>query len=213
MTRRAPRLPALAAALALALAGCSIVGPTAEVQIFSPRTAITADPAWPTVDWQLSVSTPDTHQLLDSTRIAVRPAPDRLQTYKGARWADSAPELLQTALVQAFEDSGRIAAVGRFGGARGDAGLFTELRAFETVYTDGRPEVVIEMQARLVALRGHGGVAAKRFRVVVPSQGEQIEPVVAAFGQAMSQLSQEVVGWTLAEGQRVLTAKEESAGK
>lgn len=213
MTRRAPRLPALSATLVLALAGCSIVGPTAEVQIFSPRTAITADPAWPTVDWQLSVSTPDTHQLLDSTRIAVRPSPDRLQTYKGARWADSAPELLQTALVQAFEDSGRIAAVGRFGGTRGDFGLFTELRAFETVYTDGRPDVVIEMQARLVALRGRGEVSAKRFRVVVPSQGEKIEPVVAAFGQAMSQLSQEIVGWTLAEGQRVVTAKEESAGK
>lgn len=211
MTRRAPRLLALAAALSLA--GCSIVGPTTEVQIFAPRTAITADPAWPVVDWQLSVSTPDTHQLLDSTRIAVRPAPDRLQTYKGARWADSAPELLQTALVQAFEDSGRIAAVGRFGGTRGDFGLFTELRAFEAVYTGGRPEVVVELQARLVALRGHGGVTSKRFRVVVPSDGEQIEPVVAAFGQAMTQLSQDVVGWTLAEGQRVVTAKEGSAGK
>ncbi|HBD20865.1 MAG TPA: ABC transporter [Arenimonas sp.] len=211
MTRRAPRLLALAAALSLA--GCSIVGPTSEVQIFAPRTAITADSAWPAVDWQLSVSTPDTHQLLDSTRIAVRPAPDRLQTYKGARWADSAPELLQTALVQAFEDSGRIAAVGRFGGTRGDFGLFTELRAFETVYSGGRPEVVVELQARLVALRGPGGVTAKRFRVVVPSEGEQIEPVVAAFGQAMTQLSQDVVGWTLVEGQRVFTAKERSAGK
>ena len=46
-----------------------------------------------------------------------------------------------------------------------------------------------------------------------PSSGEQIEPVVAAFGQAMTQLSQDVVGWTLVEGQRVVTAKEGSAGK
>lgn len=208
----------LAAALALfGLVGCAAIGgPKTEVSIHAPRTAISADPAWPDVDWQLTIATPDTHALLDSQRIAVRPSPNRLQTYKGARWADSAPELVQLALLQAFEDSGRIESVWRWGGGRGDFALFTDLRAFETVYTDGQPEVVVELQARLVRFRGGDGlVAARRFRVAVAPAGEQIDPVVAAFGEALSSLSGEIVGWTLAEGERALSAptRDAPAGK
>ena len=145
------------AALVL-LAGCAAIGgPKTEVSIYAPQTRVQADPAWPAVDWQLTVGTPDTHALLDSQRIAVRPSPDRLQTYKGARWADTAPELVQLALVEAFEDSGKIQAVSRWGGGRGDFGLYTDLRAFETIYEGGTPKVVVEIQARLVGHRGNGG--------------------------------------------------------
>ena len=212
------RLLRLAAAAGLlALAGCAAIGgPKSEVSVHAPRTAISPDPAWPTVDWQLTVATPDTHALLDSQRIAVRPSPDRLQTYKGARWADSAPELVQLALLQAFEDSGRIKSVWRWGGGRGDLALFTDLRSFETVYTDGRPEVVVEIQARLVKFRGEDRlVAARRFRTVATPAGEDIDPVVAAFGEAMSGISRDIVGWALVEGDQALAAAkpETPAGK
>lgn len=201
------------AALAL-LAGCAIGGPKTEVSIYAPDARIQADPAWPAVDWRLTVGTPDTHALLDSQRIAVRPSPDRLQTYKGARWADTAPEMVQLALVEGFEDSGKITAVSRWGGGRGDIGLYTDLRAFETVYEGGSPKVVVEIQARLVQFRGNGGViAARRFRAEVAPAGPDIEPVVAAFGEALAQASADIVGWTLTEGERSLSAlEEESAG-
>lgn len=200
---RPARLLPLAAALVLA--GCAIGGPRSEVAVYAPPVRIAADPAWPAVDWQLAVGTPEANQMLDSTRIVVRPTPERLQTYKGARWADAAPQVMQTALLEAFEDSGKVPAVSRIGIGRRDFGLFTELRAFESVYVDGAPQAVVELQARLVHLRGDGVVATKRFRVAVPSQGPDIEAVVAAFGQAMAQASAEVVGWTLAEGERAIT--------
>ena len=203
------------AALVL-LAGCAAIGgPKTEVSIYSPQTGIQADPAWPTVDWQLTVGIPDTHALLDSQRIAVRPSPDRLQTYKGARWADTAPEMVQLALVEAFEDSGKIQAVSRWGGGRGDFGLYTDLRAFETVYEGGSPKVVVEIQARLVKHRGNGGlVAARRFRTEVTPGGADIEPVVAAFGDALSGIGADIVGWSLVEGQKSLSKPaEESAEK
>ena len=96
-----------AAALAVLLAGCgSIGGPKTEVRVYSPATAVTADPAWPQADWSLSVGVQAANAMLDSPRIAVRPSPNVVQTYKGARWADNAPDLLQTAVVEAFEDSG-----------------------------------------------------------------------------------------------------------
>lgn len=187
-------------ALAALLAGCgSIGGPRTEVTVYSPATAVTVDPSWPKVDWSLSVGVQAANAMLDSPRIAVRPTANELQTYKGARWADNAPELLQTALVEAFEDSGRVPSVMRVGGgsSRGDYGLFVEVRQFETVYEDGTPAAVIEVQARLVKLRGGGLVASQRFRHAVPGRTPEVDDMVAAFGDAMSALGTDLVTWTL----------------
>ena len=183
------------------LAGCAAIGgPKTEVKVYAPASSVTVDAGWPAVDWHLTVATSAANQMLDSTRIAVRPTPDRFQVYKGAAWADDAPELLQTALIEGFEDAGKLAAVGRFGGgSRGDAGLLVEVRAFETVYVDGRPEAVIEVQARLVQFRGGGTVAARRFRHAVPGTSPEIDDMVAAFGTAMSALTTDLVAWTLTE--------------
>lgn len=184
------------------LAGCgSIGGPKVEVKVFAPPTTVTPDPSWPQADWQLSVGVQAANELLDSPRIAVRPTPIQFQTYKGALWADKAPELLQTALIEGFEDSQRIGTVTRFGGgSRSDMALVVEVRAFETDYASGSPEAVIEVQARLINVRGNGSVS-KRFRRAVPGRAADIESMVDAFGQAMSQLSTDLVGWTLTEGQ------------
>lgn len=188
-------LPAL-----LLLSACSIGGPKIAVQVFDPAVAAPAAPAGPAVDWSISVATPQANALIDSDRIAVRPAPDQLQTYKGARWADTGPELVQTAVVRALEDSGRFAGVVRAGasGRRGDVALYSELRHFETHYRDGQPVVVVELQARLVGRDGR--LATRRFREEATPATPQVEAVVHAFGQAMSSLSAAVRDWALAEG-------------
>ncbi|TNJ33819.1 ABC-type transport auxiliary lipoprotein family protein [Arenimonas terrae] len=205
------RVSLLVAGAMLLIGGCAAIGgPKTEVKVYAPATAITADPAWPAVDWSLAVGVQAANQMLDSPRIAVRPTPDRFQAYKGAMWADNAPDMLQTALIEGFEDSGKIPAVGRFGGGnRGDFGLLLEVRAFETVYTGDKPAAVIEAQASLYRLRGgRGVVATKRFRQAVPGAATDLDSMVSAFGQAMSGLGTEVVGWTLVEGERAAKSEE-----
>jgi cholesterol transport system auxiliary component len=87
---------------ALLLGGCAAIGgPKTEVKVYSPATAVTVDPAWPQVDWSLSVGVHAANAMLDSQRIVVRPSANVVQTYKGARWADNAPDLLQTAMMAA----------------------------------------------------------------------------------------------------------------
>ena len=204
---------ALAAlAVVVSLSGCgSLGGPDVAVQVYSPETRVVPDPAWPTVHWQLAVATTAGSQTLDSSRIAVRPTPNELQTYKGALWADDAPELLESAVVEAFEDSGRVGSVIRYGGGSrgGDVGLLMEVRAFESVYAGATPEAVIEVQARLMDVRGDG-VATKRFRHAAPVSGVEVPQVVDAFGSAMSAISKDIVGWTLTEGQRLRLEAETS---
>lgn len=200
---------ALAAlAVVASLSGCgSLGGPDVAVQVYSPETRVVPDPAWPTVDWHLSVATFAGHQALDSSRIAVRPTPNQLQTYKGAAWADDAPELLETAVVEAFEDAGRLPSIVRYGGGSrgGDISLVMEVRAFESVYAGATPDAVIEVQARLTDVRGDG-VATRRFRHAAPVSGVEVPQVVDAFGTAMSAISKDIVGWTLAEGERLRAA-------
>ena len=64
---------------------------------YSPR--YTPPPAATTgapVGWQLSIDTPLASDALDSTRMLVMPSPGALETYKGGRWADTAPLVLRT---------------------------------------------------------------------------------------------------------------------
>lgn len=210
------RVSLLAAAAILLLGGCAAIGgPKTEVKVYSPTASITPDPAWPAADWSLSIGVNAANQMLDSPRIAVRPTPNRFQAYKSAMWTDNVPELLQTTLVEGFEDSGKITSVGRFGAySRGEFGLVLEVRAFETVYTGDRPEAVIEVQAMLVRLRGgERAPVSKRFRQVVPGTSPELDAMVDSFGQALSKISTEIVGWALVEGDRLVkTPKEEPAG-
>lgn len=208
------RIATLGLAAAL-LAACSpLGGPRTEFRVFSPASTVMPDADWPDAGWNLTVMAVAANPVLDSPRVVVRPSAHQVQTYRGVRWADRSQELLETAVVQAFEDSGRLGAVGRMANtARGDFALFMEVRAFEIVYIGGQPEAVIEVQANLVQLRG-GGVASRRFRHAVAGTSVEIEPMVEAFSEAMSAMSSEVVGWTLVEGNRLRAASAaQSPGK
>jgi cholesterol transport system auxiliary component len=58
---------------------------------------------------------------------------------------------------------------------------------------------VVEVQAWLVKLPGGHVLATQRFRHAVPGRTPEVDDMVAAFGEAMSALGTDVVGWTLTE--------------
>ncbi|MFC4726829.1 ABC-type transport auxiliary lipoprotein family protein [Coralloluteibacterium thermophilus] len=214
MTQRRMRPAArlAATALLLALAGCGSLIPGGQREaprVFAPDVQVRVDPSWPTVDWQLSVATPSASESLTTSRIAVRPQPGELEVYAGALWMDAAPELVQNALVRAFEDSQRIMAVSRFGGGlRGDFALLLDLRRFESIYVDGHPQATIELSAKLTHFRGNRVVAARTFHHAEPATGTAVPLVSEAFGRGLSTVVSDVVGWTLTEGERVAAALE-----
>ena len=154
--------------------------------------------------WSLVVAKPTASQALDSARIAVRPQPSTLQVYQGAVWSDPVPELLQNALVRAFEDSGKLVAVGRqSSGVHGDVALLLDMRRFEAAYDQPgqAPHVVIELQAKLLANSGSKVLATRTFHTEVAASSGKIPAVIAAFETALSQSLGDIVGWTLVSGQ------------
>jgi cholesterol transport system auxiliary component len=88
---------------------------------------------------------------LDSTGIAGRWPGQRLDYLAGASWADDLPALVGAALVEAFQDSGRLRSV------QGDLGRFdvthtlvVEVRRFEADYTGGGlPVAQVELAVTL----------------------------------------------------------------
>ncbi|MFT3808253.1 ABC-type transport auxiliary lipoprotein family protein [Arenimonas sp.] len=200
---------ALGLAAALMLPGCSMVGGSKNVTLYSPQLKIDAQASWPTVNWPLVVARPLSSDSLDSMQIAVRPQSDTLQVYQGAVWSDAVPDLVQSELVRAFEDSGKIVAVGRQStGVRGDFVLMTDIRQFESVYREeGKPPtVVVSIQAKLLAHPNTRVLAMRRFDVEVPAASEEIPSVVAAFNAALTQVNGDIIGWTLATGQANVSA-------
>ncbi|MFT4257013.1 MAG: ABC-type transport auxiliary lipoprotein family protein [Pseudoxanthomonas sp.] len=198
--------PFAAIPLALLLAGCSVLGSGTgggdRTTIYAPNVRVAADPAWPQVAWSLAIAQPTAPRMLDSDRIAVRPGAEELQVYRSASWSQSPPSLLSDAVLRTLEDSGRIAAVARQeSGIRADYKLVLDIRRFEADYAGAEvPSAVIEVNAKLLAVRDQRVVASRTFVQSQPSDSAEIAQVVAAFQQSLNVLTAKIAGWTLQSG-------------
>ena len=204
---RAPVRALAAFALLTALTGCGLLGggKRDRITIYSPDPRVQADPSWPTVDWQLSLTSPEAARMIDSLRIAVRPSPAELQVYKGANWAKRPTDMLQDTLLRALEDSGKIPAVARQGsGISADYKLVLDLRRFEADYPQpgGLPAATIEVNAKLLHAQDQKVVAARTFLEAEPASSTAIPDVVTAFDRGLSTLGGDMAGWILTTGQQ-----------
>ena len=197
--------PVLGALFVLLLSACAALGggSNGAAAIYAPDPRVPADPAWPAVSWQLSVTSPLAARLLDSARIVVRPSPNEMQVYKGASWAKRPSEMLEDALLRALEDSGRIPAVARQGsGVSADYKLVLDLRRFESDYVQAGavPAATIEVNAKLLHARDQQVVATRTFLHAQPAASTAVPDVVVAFEQALGAVSHELAGWVLNSG-------------
>jgi cholesterol transport system auxiliary component len=198
------RLACLALAAAL-LGGCALGGEKTTPTVYAPELRLQADPAWPSVGWQLTTSRPTAARVLDSVRMAVSPVPGELQVYKGALWARTPNEMLEDAVLRILEDSGKLPAVARQGsGIRADYRLVMDIRHFEATYHDpssmAAPAAVVEVNAKLLHAQDQAVVDSRSFRHVRPADGTAVPQVSQAFGEALEATSRDIAGWLLQAG-------------
>lgn len=203
---RLARIVALVAAGAFMLGGCAELlpgqGPPPRLFTLSPKS--TFETSLPRVDWQLVVELPIAAAGLDTTRVALYRNPLELEYYARASWTDRATQLVQTLIVESFENSHRIVAVGRESlGLRADFVLKAELREFQAMYAGSNPSAVVQIHAKLVAMPERTIVASERFEAKVAASHDAIEPVIVAFDAALGKTLRDLVGWTLVEGEAV----------
>ncbi|MDA0367561.1 MAG: ABC-type transport auxiliary lipoprotein family protein [Proteobacteria bacterium] len=200
-SRRA--LPAFVLALGL-LAGCGVLpggGPPAKMFTLTPKN--TFDEQLPAVDWQLVVEEPSAAGGLQVQSIALRTRAIELQYFAGARWTERAPRMIQTLLVESFENSGKIVAVGRQTiGLRSDFNLKTELREFQAEYGNPNqpPMVHVRLSALLIQQPRREIIASENFDAKVAAASTSMEDVILAFDDALGKVIRRTVEWSLTTG-------------
>ena len=141
----------------------------------------------------LVVAQPTAVQALDSDRLIVKDSSGALSFLGGAQWADRVPNLVQTRLIQTFENGSRIAAVGRPGERIvPDFQLNTDIRAFNIDAATG--QAVVEITAKLIGDRTGKVQRAKLFSARVPA-GAEGAGAAQALDQALSQVLIQIAHW------------------
>lgn len=193
----------VASLAALILSGCAgnllpgAANDPPKLYVLTPKSTFRDD--LPKVEWQLTVALPVADAALNSARIALRQNPISLEYYARANWVDTAPNMLQTLLVESYENTGRIVSIGRQSVTlRADYSLLTDLREFQAEYTrPGPPMVRVRLNAKLVRMPQRTIVASAPFEFVEQATSSNLEAVVSAFDIALGKTLKRIVEWSL----------------
>lgn len=172
--------------------------PALSVYTLAPSTASPTPAA--IADWQLLIEPPMADGLLAGNRIVVRSRAGDRGVLDGVRWSDTAPTLVQSALIRAFEDAGVVRGVGRSGDVmRGDYVLAGDLRTFQLDHSadarHGRVDIVLS--ARLLSVRDGRVVGSRVLSATEVVADGGAAAVIAAFDVAFAGLQRDLVTWTL----------------
>ena len=201
LLRRLAALPLLALA-----PGCGLSvpgqGPPPELFRLTPKSTFRDD--LPTADWQLVLEPPVADAGLNTTRIALQRSPTQLQYYARSGWADRAPLMVQTLMVESFENSKKIVSLGREAvGLRADFILKTELRELQAVYFNGAlPESWVGINVKLVQMPRRAIVASQSFESRITASADRLPEIIQAFDEAAGKVLRRIVEWTLIEGDK-----------
>jgi len=202
MIALARRLLLLAALTALA--GCSglLGGGGPPPQLYTLTAVPAADFAsnLPRSTIQLLVEVPVASGALDTERIALMRTTTTIDYFANAAWTDRAPIMVQGLLVESFENTGKIGAIGREGVAlRADYVLKPELRDFTAVYTSGSdiPTIRVRMGLKLVRMSDRQIVDQRSVEAEERAQQNTVPAVVDAFNAALHRAIRDAVAGTL----------------
>ena len=190
---------------ALLLAGCTgLATLTAAVEPkdlydLTPKTSFEED--LPQIDAQLVVEEPTAASAVNTDRIAVKPNHFQVEYFPRARWVDRAPLMVQTRLVESFENTGKVESVGRQAiGLTSDYTLVSELREFQAMVRDDRSgplSALVQLNVKIVKEPQGLIVASQSFGTEVVAASDEMIDVVAAFDDALGSTMREAVIWTV----------------
>ncbi len=145
---------------------------------------------------QILIAGPTALRSLDSEQIVIRVSPSEIQYLSRAQWGDKLPRIVQSKLVEAFENSGKLGGVGLPGqGLAIDYQVVTDIRSFEIDASSGN-QAVVEISVKLLNDRNGSVRAQKVFRAMAPAGGDNVG-FVKALDHAFSIVVSEIVSWTL----------------
>jgi cholesterol transport system auxiliary component len=171
----------------LALAGCGGGGPPLTFDLDAAHEFSGVQ----TNRGSLAIYEPVAALPVASQRIVIRTGPEMVAYLKGAQWADRLPALVQTRLIESFENAHSLHAVGGIG-LVASYSLQSEIRRFEADVSRGLASV--EISVRIVGSNG-AILASKVFAAEEPAVKDDAATVTSALDQALADVLRQIVLW------------------
>ena len=180
--------------MALTVAGCSR---GEQIEAIYQMSALSQPSAPRGTTAQILVPEPRALEALATNKIAVKPTAITLSYYPSVALEDSAPKVLQRMLLDTFQNTGRVRAVGLPGQSLLiNYQVVTEVRAFQAETYDG-DRARVEVSVKLLDDSNGRVVNDRIFTTVVPMAGDGAEAAAVGINEAAQRLAADVVAWTL----------------
>ena len=140
---------------------------------------------------QLAILFPEATLPANSDRIVVRTDAQSIAYLEGAQWVDRLPSLVQSRIIESFQNAHLLRSVGR-PGMLADFSLATTIRRFE--FEAARGEAAVEISAQLTGPSGRI-VAGRLFAANVLAPSSEPSAVAGALNAASRQVMREIVTW------------------
>lgn len=188
------------AVVGLSLTGCAaVIGGSDAPDIYSLSAPRTVAKAGRPSGAQLLIPAPHAIAALDTENIAVVTDGISITYYGGAAWSDRVPKLLQRKVIETFQNSDGVRAVGQPGeGLLIDYQVALDIRSFQ-LDVDGQRVATVEFAAKIINDRNGRVLATRTFRAEAPASSDQTADAVAAIDRAAEKCLVDLVQWTLSK--------------
>lgn len=174
---------------------------TQPVQLYEVSPKSSYDASLPAVTAQLVVEEPTAASAVNTDRIAVKPNAFQVQYFPDARWVDRAPLMVQTRLVESFENTDRVTSVGRQAiGLSSDFTLISDLREFQIEApgdADGPLQANVQLNIKIVREPQGLIIASRSFSREARAASPDMLDIVRAFDAALGATMRDAVEWTV----------------
>ncbi len=191
----------------VSLAGCAGLGTLKQaaqpndLYLLTPKSTFSS--SLPRVQKQIVVQEPTATAAVNTDQIAVQPTPLQVQYLPRARWVDRAPIIVQSLMVESYENSGKVAAVGRSTvGLRADYVIVPDLREFQGIVvseTENGKSVRIEVRLNIKIIDEFEDkiIASNSFQENVVAVSDETPDLVRAFDEALGDTMRDAVEWSV----------------
>lgn len=199
--------PILMVAMMAGLAGCTGLGTLKQASkpndlyLLTPKS--TFSPSLPRIQKQIVVEEPTATAAVNTDQIAIQPTALEVQYLSRARWVDRAPLIVQSLMVESFENSNKVAAVGRSTvGLRADYVIAPDLREFQGIVVsdvDNVQTIRIEVRLNIKIIDEYEDkiIASSSFQENIISASDQTPDLVTAFDEALGDAMRDAVEWSV----------------
>ncbi len=189
----------LALLLSGGLSGCtvaSLVGANSEPPPVTYDLLVKAHRGLGRLNVQVVINEASAVEALSSARIAIKTGPHEISYFAAAAWTDKLPRLLQLRLVESFENSHIVKAVGTGNDRiKGDVGLSMGIRDFQVEVNKGVAQAHIRLFVKLVDEDRGQLLASREFSARTHAASDRASDGVEALNRSYNAVAKKIMRW------------------